>query len=175
MKTYNAYREFMFDNKSLISDSSPYDYLRDGEPELYNLLRISKDFTSPIFKELMSQNQTLFEIFNRNPCSFESIEYFNLTNECNKNFSYLYRFTLEDSMLYFIEQLRKKKNIVKHMIDNYNIIGNLSEYNISDMINLYEMNKNNNQTIFRLDLFNEKRIHVDINFVYFNIILQNTY
>ena len=173
MKTYNAYREFMFDNKSLISDSSPYDYLRDGEPELYNLLRISKDFTSPIFKELMSQNQTIFEIFNRNPCSFESIEYFNLTNECNKNFSYLYRFTLEDSMLYFIEQLRKKKNIVKHMIDNYNIIGNLSEYNISDMINLYEMNKNNNQIIFRLDLFNEKRIHVDINFVYFNIILQN--
>ena len=76
-------------------------------------------------------------------------------------------------MLYFVEQLRKKKNIVKHMIDNYNIIGNLSEYNISDMINLYEMNKNNNQTIFRLDLFNEKRIHVDINFVYFNIILQN--
>ena len=173
MKTYNAYREFIFDNISLISNFSPYDYLRFGEDEVYNQLIESKDNTGPILKELMSKNHTIVEIFNRDPCTFESIQYFNLTNECNNNFSYLSRFNLESSMLYFIEQLRKKKNIVKYWIDNYNIIGNLIEYNISDMINLYDKNINNNKTIFRLDLYNNKKIHGDINFVYFNIILQN--
>ena len=140
---------------------------------MYNKLIESKDNTGPILKELMSKNHTIVEIFNRDPCTFESIQYFNLTNECNNNFSYLSRFNLESSMLYFIEQLRKKKNIVKYRIDNYNIIGNLTEYNISDMINLYDKNINNNKTIFRLDLYNNKKIHGDINFVYFNIILQN--
>ena len=130
MKTYNAYREFIFDNISLISNFSPYDYLRFGEDEVYNQLIESKDNTGPILKELMSKNHTIVEIFNRDPCTFESIQYFNLTNECNNNFSYLSRFNLESSMLYFIEQLRKKKNIVKYWIDNYNIIGNLIEYNI---------------------------------------------
>ena len=59
------------------------------------------------------------------------------------------------------------------MLDNYNVIGNLTEYNITKMINLYNENSNNNKTIFRLDLFNNEKIHKNINFLYFNIILEN--
>jgi hypothetical protein len=59
------------------------------------------------------------------------------------------------------------------MLDNYNVIGNLTEYNITKMINLYNNNANNNKTIFRLDLFNNEKIHKNINFLYFNIILEN--
>ena len=63
--------------------------------------------------------------------------------------------------------------VVKYMLDNYNVIGNLTEYNITKMINLYNNNANNNKTIFRLDLFNNEKIHKNINFLYFNIILEN--
>ena len=41
------------------------------------------------------------------------------------------------------------------------------------MINLYNENSQNNKTIFRLDLFNNEKIHGNINFLYFNIILEN--
>ena len=171
IKTYNAYREFIFDNISQITNSTPYNYLRDEEDEVYRKLRLSKKETSQILKSLMIVNKTLIEIFNRYPCSFESIQYFNLTNECTINFSHLFRFSLENEILYFVDQLRILKNIVKYIIDNNNIIGNLSEYNISEMINLYNENINNNKTIFRLNLFNNKRIHSDISFMFFDVIL----
>ena len=173
MKIYNAYREFIFDNISIISNLTPYDYLRNGEDEVYNLLYLSKMNTDSILKELMRVNETIIDIFNRDSCSFESIEYFNLTDECINNFGYLSRFNLEKSVLYFIEQLRIEKNIVKYILFNYNVIGDLTEYNITKMINLYNENADNNKTIFRLDLFNNEKIHKNINFLYFNIIHEN--
>ena len=173
MKIYNAYREFIFDNISVISNSTPYDYLRYGEDEVYKLIHLSTLYANPIIADMMKENQTIIEIFNKNSCSFESILYFNLTDECVNQFGYLSRFNLDRAVLYFIEQLRIKKNIVKYMLDNYNVIGNLTEYNITKMINLYNENSNNNKTIFRLDLFNNEKIHKNINFLYFNIILEN--
>ena len=173
MKIYNAYREFIFDNISIISNSTPYDYLRFGEDEVYKLIHLSTLYANPIIADMMRKNQTIIEIFNKNSCSFESILYFNLTDECVNQFGYLSRFNLDRAVLYFIEQLRIKKNIVKFMLDNYNVIGNLTEYNITKMINLYKENSNNNKTIFRLDLFNNEKIHKNINFLYFNIILEN--
>ena len=136
MKIYNAYREFIFDNISVISNSTPYDYLRFEEDEAYNLLHLATANANPILGQLMKTNQTIIEIFNKNSCSFESILYFNLTDECINQFGYLSRFNLDRAVLYFIEQLRIKKNIVKYMLDNYNVIGNLTEYNITKMINL---------------------------------------
>ena len=173
MKIYNAYREFIFDNKSIIFNLTPYEYLKNVENEIYNLLRQSVYHSNPIIKEMVQNNRTVFEIFYSDSCSFESINYFNLTDECVNKFAYLSRFNLDRTLLYFLEQLRIKKNIVKYMLDNYNVVGDLSEYNKDKMINIYNINSNNDKTIFRLDLFINEKIHTNINFMYFNILLQN--
>ena len=173
MKIYNAYREFIFDNISVISNMNPYEYLRYEEIEIYNLLRLSTNNANPKIKEMIKINKTIADIFQKGSCSFDSIDYFNLTDECVNEFGYLSRFNLDRAVLYFIEQLRIKKNIVKYMIDNNNVVGNLTEYNTERMINLYNLNSNNKRTIFRLDLFNNEKIHANVNFLYFNIILQN--
>ena len=172
MKIYNAYREFIFDNISVISNTTPYDYLRLGEDGVYNLLHLATINANPILGQMMKTNQTIIEILKKNWCELESIEYFNLTDECNGKFGYLSRFDSDKAIRYFIEQLRIKKNIVKYMLDSYNIIGNLTEYNETEIINLYNEISDNN-TIFRLDLFNNEKIHSNVNFLYFNIILQN--
>ena len=80
---------------------------------------------------------------------------------------------LIEFVFYFLEELRIKKNLIKYILDNYNVVGDLTKYNKEDMINVYKENSNRKDTIFRLDLFNNENIHTKLNFMYFSILLQN--
>ena len=81
--------------------------------------------------------------------------------------------------VYFLEELKIKKNIIEYKLEKENILGNLTEYNYSDYINNEKIPRkgdynNTNKTktqIFRLDLFNNKTLHYELNIIYFNIIL----
>ena len=174
IKIYNVYREFIFDNTSLISDLTPYDYLITEEKQMLSKLRKSNSIANPILGKMIQNNENgVREMFNLDYCSFEIIEYFNLTNECINKFGSFSKFALDNVILYFLEELRLKKNIIKYILNNFNVVGNLTEYNKEEMINIYNQNSNNNKTIFRLDLFNNQIIHSDLNFMYFNIIFQS--
>ena len=174
IKIYNVYREFIFDNTSLISDLTPYDYLITEEKQMLSKLRKSNSIANPILGKMIQNNENgVREMFNLDYCSFEIIEYFNLTNECIHKFGSFSKFALDNVILYFLEELRLKKNIIKYILNNFNVVGNLTEYNKEEMINIYNQNSNNNKTIFRLDLFNNQIIHSDLNFMYFNIIFQS--
>ena len=172
MKIYNAYREFIFDNISSITDLNPYDYLRYGETEIYNSIYFSRENANLVIGQLAQDNPSIREYFTRNFCSFEIIEYFNLTEDCINRFGYLSRFNLDKDVFYFLEELRIKKNIIKYILDNFNVVGNLTEYNKDNMIKKYKESSDNNLTIFRLNLFNIQYIHSNVNYMYFNIILQ---
>ena len=173
MKIYNAYREYLFDNISMISNFNPYEYLRNAEKVLYNSIHLSRKYANPIIGEMIKSNSSIIQLFRKNFCSFEVVEYFNITNECIKKLGYLSRLNLDKGVLYFLEELRLKKNVIKYFLDNYNVVGNLTEYNKDNMIKVYNENSNNNKTIFRLELFNNETIHSNINFMYFYIFLQN--
>jgi hypothetical protein len=174
MKMYNSYREYIFDNISLINDLSPYEYLRLGESNIYNLLHISKTFLNTHVGELNQLDKNhIYEIYHKNGCSYEVNDYFNIKEKCVNKFDYFSRLNLIESVFYFLEELRIKKNLIKYMLGNYNVIGDLTKYNHEDMINVYKENSNRKDTIFRLDLFNNEKIHTNINFFYFSILLQN--
>ena len=174
MQIYNSYREYIFDNISLINDTSPYEYLRYGETNIYNLLHISKTYLNNHVGDLnlLDQNH-IYEIYHKNSCSYEVNDYFNIKEECVNKFDYFSRLNLIESVFYFLEELRIKKNLIKYMLDKYYVVGDLTKYNQEDMINVYKENSNRNDTIFRLDLFNNEKIHTRINFFYFSILLQN--
>ena len=173
MKIYNAYREYMFDNNSIISNFTPYEYLIHSEIEIYNSIHDSMRYTNPILRTMMKNNEKVFHIFVRNFCSFDIIKEFNFTSDCSKKFGYFSRLSLDKTVFYFLEELRLKKNLIRYFLETYNVVGNLTEYNKDEMINIYNEKSINNKTIFRLDLFNNQSIHSDINKIYFFIILQN--
>ena len=174
MQIYNSYREYIFDNVSLINDLSPYEYLRYGESNIYNLLHFSKTYLNIHVGELNQLDQDhIYEIYHKDGCSYEINDYFNIKEKCINKFEYFSRLNLIESVFYFLEELRIKKNLIKYMLDNYNVIGDLTKYNQEDMINIYKENSNRNDTIFRLDLFNNEKIHTSLNFLYFSILLQN--
>ena len=174
MQIYNSYREYIFDNISLINDTSPYEYLRYEETNIYNLLDISKTYLNNHVGDLNLLDQKhIYEIYHKNSCSYEVNDYFNIKEECVNKFDYFSRLNLIESVFYFLEELRIKKNLIKYMLDKYYVVGDLTKYNQEDMINVYKENSNRNDTIFRLDLFNNEKIHTNINFFYFSILLQN--
>ena len=174
MQMYNSYREYIFDNISLIKDLSPYDYLRYEENKIYNLLPESKDYLNAHVKKLNQHDQNyIYEIYHKNSCSYEVNDYFKLKEKCINKFEYLSRLNLIEFVFYFLEELRIKKNLIKYILDNYNVVGDLTKYNKEDMINVYKENSNRKDTIFRLDLFNNEKIHTKLNFMYFSILLQN--
>ena len=92
---------------------------------------------------------------------------------CNNKYDYMTRLNLIESVFYFLEELRIKKNIIKYALNKYTVVGDLSKYDKEEMINVYKENENKPNIMFRLDLFNNERIHTRINFFYFNILLQN--
>ena len=103
-----------------------------------------------------------------NYCSQLNTEYFDNYDECVKKFDKILNFDFYDFIIYFLDQIRIKKNIVKYKLENENVVGNLTTYN-NDMTNILEKNPN---AKFRLQLFNEENLHSEINFLFFDIILQ---
>ena len=79
MKIYNAYREYLFDNISKISNFNPYEYLRNAEKVLYNSIHLSRKYANPIIGEMIKSNHSIIQMFRRNFCSFEVVEYSTLS------------------------------------------------------------------------------------------------
>jgi hypothetical protein len=174
MQIYNSYREFIFDNITLIADLSPYEYLRYAEVSIYSLLHTSKTYINNHMSELNRDTQNyIYDIYHKDSCSYTITKNFNLTQECNNKYDYMTRLNLIESVFYFLEELRIKKNIIKYALNKYTVVGDLSKYDKEEMINVYKENENKPNIMFRLDLFNNERIHTRINFFYFNILLQN--
>ena len=174
MQIYNSYREFIFDNITLIADLSPYEYLRYAEVSIYSLLHTSKTYINNHMSELNRDTQNyIYDIYHKDSCSYTITKNFNLTQECNNKYDYMTRLNLIESAFYFLEELRIKKNIIKYALNKYTVVGDLSKYDKEEMINVYKENENKPNIMFRLDLFNNERIHTRINFFYFNILLQN--
>ena len=64
--------------------------------------------------------------------------------------------------------------LIKYKDLNENIVGNLNNNNITNLIEEYQNEKKkNNNTEFRLNLFNNETIHSKLNLVFINQILPN--
>ena len=69
------------------------------------------------------------------------------------------------------------KDLVKYKLEYERIVGNLTEYNYLDYINITSLPENSSESesdyeiIFRLDLFNNESLHFDLNIKFFIVIL----
>ena len=169
-ETYNAYREFLFDNQSIISNLNSYEYLILKEKEIYQSLTQLIKNTNKTLIEVVDSNPKYLQAINKHYCSFIETDYFNSFEECINKFGNILTLDFYNFMGYFLEQIRIRKNIVKYLLENEIIIGNLTKFDKKDMNIISEM-INNTNAIFRLDLFNDEKLHADLNELYFNIIL----
>ena len=170
LEMFNAYREYLFDDHTLISNMSSYDYLIKKEKEIYESITQNIQNVNDTLILYIKSNPEIQKIFNSNYCSHCITEYFNSTNECNNKFGNILNLDFYNFMDHFLDQLRLKKNVAKYLIENGYYYGNLLKYDNENLTNIF-LENNNSDSLYRLDLFNDENLHSDLNLLFFNIIL----
>ena len=171
---FNAYREFLFDNQSIIDNLTPSEYLDKMEKEEFSKF-VEKMRYITASSNLISNNNILNLTQEKNLCNYYINDYFDSSAQCEEEIGLISKYNFNTLAIYFIEEIKIKKNLVKLKLLNENVLGNLTEYNYTDYINNRMIPKKgdpfNYSNIFRLNLFNNYTIHYQLNLIFFNVIL----
>ena len=173
---YNIYREFLFDNGSIILNLTTYDNLVVREKAIYD--KWTYDVNNITFYiNYFINNNTLKEELYKSLCSYNITDYFKSEEDCINEVGNGYNQDINTFTYGFIDEIRIKKNMVKILIEKDKIYGNLSEYltdtwyeNYYDLLNNEYTEDSATKIRFRLDLFNEQYFHTISNIYFINII-----
>ena len=174
IELFNAYREFLFEQNTLISGISSYDYLIDKEKLFYSSNTENQNYITIIRSSINRLHQNYVQLQNRGFCSW-FFSFFNSEEEClnyiggeNGIISLGFQLFVDS----FIEEIRNARNYMKLLIDQEVLVGNLSKFIFSYYNDsTYSLDKNDT-LIFRMKVFNMEQTHYRLNIIFQNIILQ---
>ena len=166
---FNVYREYLFDNGTTILNYTQLEFMRKVEDEIYDTITESNIKTNIFIINLLMNHVELGAKLSNTLCSYIDIDYFNSFEECSKFYGVLIDYDFSIFSNYFLEEIKIKKNLAKYKFEKENIKGNLADYNISNIIK--ELDGNENNVTFRLDLFNDEVLHSKLNLLFINSIL----
>ena len=174
---FNIYREYLFDNGSIILNEIPYKNLIIREKYIFgNWTDDVNNITSYI--NLLITNKYIKDKLNVSLCSFNVTDYFKTENDCFKEVGNSHEQDIYTFSYGFVDDIRIKKNIIRGLSESGMIIGNLTEYETETWHKKYFELFNNItkedfsiSIRFRLQLFNEKYYHSISNINFINIIL----
>ena len=167
LELFNAYREYLFDEKTIVYGLPSYDYLIKKEELFYLTNTENKNILTVLSKNIRGlYNNSLF-IKEQGFCK-NILSYFNSEKEClnyigGENGIISLGFDL--LINYFIEEIRNARNYMKLLLENNTFDETLPEI-ISDDIYL------NPALIDRMKVFNMEQTHYRLNIIFQNIILQ---
>ena len=166
---FNVYREYLFDNETKILNYTQLEYMRKTEDEIYDTITESNIKTGAFIINLINNNNDLGQKLSIPFCSNFETDYFKSEEECSNEFGIFIDYDFSLFSNYFLEEIKIQKNFAKYKFENEIIKGNLADYNISNIIKELEGNENN--VTFRLDLFNDKVLHSKLNLLFINSLL----
>ena len=172
---FNLYRQFVYDEQTNLQlDFS--DILNNNILNSYDSIHNDIEYIQTfLYKHLDSKIGN--DMSTKNLCSFNLTDYFESISECEEKYANILKYDFITFATNFIEEIRVKKNIVKYLLSTGKIIGRLNKYNLGQWMkdNLIPkkgiINPNTpNDTMFRLNLFNNETIHNSLNVIFINII-----
>jgi hypothetical protein len=175
IEIFNTYRQFVFDEQTKLrldfSEILDNTILDEYDTISYDVEYIQSFLIKNLDKKIGN------EINTKSLCSLNLTDYFNSIDECEEKYSNILKYDFNIFATNFIEEIREKKNIVKYLLSTGKIIGRLNQYNLGlwmkdDLIPKKGIINENtpNDTMFRLNLFNNETIHNDLNNIFINII-----
>ena len=173
---FNSYREFLFDNQSSIDNLTPREYIDKMDKEQFSKFVEKMRYININSNSFPNNISNLIE--EKNLCNYYINDFFDSSAKCEEEIGLISKYNFNTLAIYFIGEIKIKKNVVQYKLLNENILGNLTEYNYTDYINNDLIPKNgqpsnhsNHSSIFRLNLFNNYTIHYQLNIIFFSIIL----
>ena len=173
---FNGYREFLFDQNTMINGKISNDYINDKINEIY-----LKKFDDIVIFNKYSKNipnflQKYKKLNEKNPCSIlRNNLYFNSEEDC---LIYMYGIASYGSSIIhtsMTEEIRIYKNIVNMLLNNNLIKGNLTLYGSiywsdENIKNELKNSNDSNNIYFRVYLFNNNSFHRDLNIIFINLV-----
>jgi hypothetical protein len=175
IKIFNSYRQFVFDEKTNVG----VDFFKSLDIAIldyYDTITSDTEYIqSYLSKNLDSKTEKALNA--RSLCTLNLTDSFNSIDECKEKYSNKLKYDFTIFATFFLEEIREKKNFVKYLLNTGKIIGRLNQYNLGlwmadelipkkDRIN----SNTSNDTMFRLNLFNNETIYNSLNTIFINIL-----
>ena len=172
IELFNGYREYLFNENSIIMGLTAYEYLIYKEKAFYSNNKENYIFMNNNLKKIKNL-ASIYSTLEQNLYCKSFIYYFNSTEQCEeymggKDGIISLGFDLVSNL--FIEEVRTARNYMKFLLDENILIGNLSKTINSDD-NDVTFNLTDGH-IFRMKVFNMEETHKRLNIIFVNIILQ---
>ena len=173
IELFNSYREFLFDENSIIFGMPSYEYLIYKEKEFYSTNTEDILFLNTKYQKITNNINELNET---ELCTLYKNNSFYNKEECEDYMGGkegIINLGFDTLVKYFIGELGMKRNYIKKLINNKILVGNLSDLNDMELwTDDYLGLKYNKTLIFRMNLFNMEDIHKKLNLIFINIISQ---
>ena len=170
---FNSYREYIFDDTSIIYNKNSFDYIKQVEVDITDSITSDTKLISTFILSKILKYEEVLKIINKDICTYYITDYFDSSEECHTKFEdtkYDYIIMATN----FIQKINRAKNIAKYFLTTKNVVGNLTEYDKEKWIAMGNelLEQDGDKTsIFRLDLFNDKEIHSELNLIFINLFL----
>ena len=175
---FNIFREYLFDNCSIIENDLPFNKLIEKEKNIFGNWTEDINSINYFQRTLIDVNENIASQLDRTLCSYQFTDYFKDENHCIKTLGNSYDQDINTFACGFIDELRIKKNLVRLLLNLGLIMGNLTEYETEKWYDEYydvfkdEIDENiQTKKRFRLELFNDDYFHSDPNVIFINVIL----
>ena len=166
----NGYREFLFDQNSVMNGTIINNYINNKINEIY-LIKFQDNIYFNKYRRKIPDLLKDYSVFNKKTlCSRINEDYFKSENECELQMGGITNYGISTVHITLTEEIRIYKNIINHLLNHGAIIGNLTLYgsknwNVSEII--YELeNVKNSPFFYRMYLFNNNSYHKDINILF---------
>ena len=178
LEIFNAYREYIFDNKSIIQGMTPYEYIIKKDNEMLKSLTSDINGITKYIYDYVTFDEELMLIITKELCTYYITDYFNSTEHCKTEFGSILNYDFNVIVSNFLQRIRYTKNIIKYKFEKEYIIGDLTLYEVekwSKWNNTYfgeeYIDKGDKLMSFKLDLFNNETLHSEMNLIFLNIFL----
>jgi hypothetical protein len=170
-----AYRQYVFDESVIIYNMLPFDYLDHTEKASYDTLQDDVQYIKDFLRKYLINDEEVQSNLKKKYCSYNATDKFKSFEECQERFGFILNYDFSIIASNFIEELRVNKFVVKYLISSGVLLGSLNDYDEDKFLKIESIprtgeNYTGNYT-FRLDLYNDEKIHAHLDLVFVNIIL----
>ena len=164
---FNAYREFIFDENSIIYGYSSENYLNLKFEEIFDTKGNDAYIINSTYSYIHNYKKFYEQFYKVSLCSRMEPHYFNSEDDCLNFLQGQIKYGYQITYFTLIDLIRMGINLKKFYFDkNESIVGNLSEFGFRKYEEI-----NENEQKFRLYLFNNGTSHSDINILFNHVLL----
>ena len=174
IEVINAYREFLFDDNTIINGTKANDFIDSKINDIYSSKFYDNIILNKYRKKIPEFLEKYEDFHSKTLCSRRNQAYFSSEEECQEHMQGISNYGFSVVHTSVTEEIRMYKNMVNQLLTNESVIGNLtlygSKYWSDEEIENELKSKIHLRVYYRVYLFNNNSFHKDINVLFNNVI-----